>query len=494
LSPFSFCETSFEDDAHGKDSVMQSNAQLALEEDFRSQLRDYGSRYDPISGLPNQYSFRPSIRKMVETAAQAGEEIVLLWLDVLNFRREYSIGGDEGAQRLVTTVADALRYSVGEGELICRFSDRCFLLALKRDSETATRLSKILEAAARRNLLDHEGKPEIAGGAAFFPQDSSVADELIRFASLAAVSAARTRSRGPMFFHSEMNTALLYERDLEKDLRAALHNHELTLAYQPQIDLTTGSITGVEGLTRWNHPVRGPVSPAHFIPVAERSNLIDEIFQHSLHQLLADAAKWRAAGLVVPSLAVNASAANVRHEDFIAIVKEELEAQPTVGSQLDIEVTESLLMDDESLFIDRLRTLRSIGVKVSLDDFGTRYTGFNALKGLPLSTMKIDKCFVHGVDHSSQAQSLCRTIVMMARQLKLGTVAEGIETAGELRALQSIGCQSGQGYFFKRPIPADQFLRFALDWRRGKKFAEMGFLFENDSDQSREQDTLFGVA
>jgi EAL domain-containing protein (putative c-di-GMP-specific phosphodiesterase class I) len=204
---------------------------------------------------------------------------------------------------------------------------------------------------------------------------------------------------------------------------------------------------------------------------------------------------WRAAGLVVPSLAVNASAANVRHEDFIGIVQEEIEAQPTEGSLLDIEVTESLLMDDESLFMDRLRTLRSIGVKVSLDDFGTRYTGFNALKGLPLNTMKIDKCFVHGIDRSSQAQSLCRTIVMMARQLKLGTVAEGIETAGELRALQSIGCQGGQGYFFKRPVPTEQFLQFALDWRGKKKFAEMDAVFEEqDPDANRELDTLFGVA
>ena len=474
---------------------MQPNAHLALEEDFRSQLRDYGSRYDPVSGLPNQYSFRPSMRKMVEKTSQEGGEIVLLWLDVLNLRREYSIGGDEGSQRLVCAVADALRHSTEEGELICRFSDRCFLLALKRNAKTASRLSQILEVASSRNTLGSEGKPEIAGGVAFYPEDTRTADELIRFASLAAVSAARTRSRTPVFFHSEMNTALLYERELEKDLRAALRNRELTLAYQPQIDLMTGSITGVEGLTRWTHPVRGPVSPAQFIPVAERSSLIDEIFQHSLHQLLEDAAVWRAAGLEVPSLAVNASAANVRHEDFISIVKQELEAQPTEGSHLDIEVTESLLMDDEGLFIDGLRTLRSIGVKVSLDDFGTRYTGFNALKGLPLSTMKIDKCFVHGVDHSSQAQSLCRTIVMMARQLKLGTVAEGIETAGELRALQSIGCQSGQGYFFKRPIPADQFLHFALDWRAGKNSPPIDAVFEeNDPDRSRELDSMFGAA
>jgi EAL domain-containing protein (putative c-di-GMP-specific phosphodiesterase class I)/GGDEF domain-containing protein len=474
---------------------MQSGAPITLEEDFRSQLRDYGSRYDPVSGLPNQYSFRPAMRRMVEKAAQDGSEVVLLWLDVLNLRREYSIGGDEGSARLVTTVADSLRQIPEDGELICRFSDRCFLLALWSDGHGRARLDRILETASNRNMLSYEGKPEIVGGAAMFPENSTSADELIRFASLAAGSAARTRSRVPVFFEEEMNAALLYERELEKDLRIALRGDQLTMAYQPQIDLTTGEILGVEGLTRWYHPARGPVSPIHFIAVAERSDLIDEIFEHSLRQLLKDAAKWTAAGVRIPLLAVNASAANVRHEDFIDIVRRELDAQPIGSSHLDIEVTESLLMDDESLFTDRLHTLRSIGVKVSLDDFGTRYTGFNALRGLPLNTMKIDKCFVHGVDHSSQAQSLCRTIVMMARQLKLGTVAEGIETVGELRALRSIGCQAGQGYFFQRPVAADQFSQFAKDWQSGKRFAEVAEVFrEHDPDESRELDTLFGVA
>jgi EAL domain-containing protein (putative c-di-GMP-specific phosphodiesterase class I)/GGDEF domain-containing protein len=474
---------------------MQSIAHLALEEDFRSQLRDYGSRYDPISGLPNQYSFRPSLRRMLEEAIIDGGEIALLWLDVLNLRREYSIGGDEGAQRLVSVVADSLRPWIEEGELICRFSDRCFLLALKRDAQTAARLHLILEAASNRNMPGSEGKPEIAGGAAFFPEHATSADELVRFASLAAVTAARTRSRAPILFRSEMNTALLYERDLEKDLHAALKNRELSLSYQPQIDLSSGRLVGVEGLTRWTHPSRGPVSPAQFIPVAERSDLIDEIFRHSLNRLLADAAAWRRAGVMVPALAVNASAANVRNEDFVAMVRTELESHPLDGSQLDIEVTESLLMDDEVLFMERLRDLRSIGVTVSLDDFGTRYTGFNALKGLPLNTMKIDKCFVHGVDHSSEAQSLCRTIVMMARHLKLGTIAEGIETAGELRILQSIGCQAGQGYFFKRPVPSEQFRQFAADWQDGSRLPEFADLFrDSDANDGHASDPLLGVA
>ncbi len=459
---------------------MPTGFQQSLDLEFRTQLQDYGLHYDPTTGLPNSTFFRAWIRRRLELAATRNEEIVLIWVDVLNLRREYSIGGDEGASRLVCTVADALRPWTSDEELACRFSDRCFLIALKRDECLEARLKLIMDAASHRSMRGSEGKPEVAAGFATFPEDATTAEELIRLASLAAAVSSRTRSRTAVRFCAEMNTALLHERSLEKDLREALRANQLTMVYQPQIDLSTGEILGVESLTRWHHPTRGWVSPAHFIPVAERSNLIDEIFSHSLRCLLTDAAQWRAAGFHLPSLAVNASPANVRHEEFVQIVERELAAHPPGDMQLDIEVTESLLMDDEELFVERLSALRAIGVKVSLDDFGTRYTGFNALKGLPLNTMKIDKCFVHGVDRSSQAQSLCRTIVMMAGHLRLSSVAEGIEEVGELRCLKRIGCQGGQGYLFQRPVPNREFMQFMREWPTRKKSTEFGGAFVDD--------------
>jgi diguanylate cyclase (GGDEF)-like protein len=467
---------------------------LAIEEDFRSHMQDFSMQFDSLTGLPNRASFRVSVRRLLDRAFTDGREITLLWVDLLNLRREYSIAGDEGADRLVCAVADGLRPWVGAGELICRFSEHCFLLALRRDERIAERLNMIVETASQFGSSISEGKPEIASGVAFFPEHATTANELIRFASLAAVSATRSRSRAPILFHSEMDAALQMERDLERDLGAALRDNQLSLVYQPQIDLATGTVIGVEGLTRWNHPTRGPVSPAQFIAVAERSDLIDEVFQHSLHRMLVDAAGWRSAGLMIPSLAVNASAANVRREDFVAVVMREIAANPPGYSQLDIEVTESLMMDDEQLFVERLKSLRSIGVKVSLDDFGTRYTSFNALKGLPLSAMKIDRCFIHGVDRSSQAQSLCRTIMTMARYLKLGTVAEGIETVGELQILKQMGCQAGQGFLFQRPVPSERFTEFLLDWPEQKQRSVFADAFTSvDVDPSYDADPLFGL-
>jgi diguanylate cyclase (GGDEF)-like protein len=474
---------------------MASNDQLMFDEDIRSQLQDYGWRHDPVTGLPNRAFFRASIGPFLEKAMADGQEIVLLWIDVLNLRREYSVSGDEGAERLVCNVSDSLRPWVDSNELISRFGDHCFVLALRRNAQIVTRLKLIMRAGARLRPLGSEGKPLIAVGAALFPEQTQSPEELIRFASLAAVAASNARSRTAVLFQTEMNTALLKERAIEKDLHSALSENQLSLVYQPQVDLATGNIIGAESLARWNHPTRGTIYPTQFIPVAERSTLIDEVFVHLLRRLLADAAKWRAEGLELPSIAFNASAANVRQEEFVAIVAEELRANPLGATQLEIEVTESLLMDDEDLFLDRLNGLRSIGVKVSLDDFGTRYTGFNALKGLPLTAMKIDKCFVHGINRSTQAQSLCKTIVTMARHLNLSTVAEGIESAEELRILKKMGCDAGQGFLFQRALRPDQMERFLDGWPERKIQPEFFNTFtEQDSEMMHEIQPLIGVA
>lgn len=473
--------------------MTHSSAHL-LEEEFRTHQEDCGLSRDPVTGLPDADSFQTGLSRMLSEAAQENAGVALLWIDLTNERREYSIGGESASRRLLCTLADALRPAIQEGELICRISDYSFVLALKRQSGLELRLELILEAAAHRQIRGLERKPEIASGVAYFPEHARNPDELIRLACLAAGSALRTRSHGAILFRPAMNEALLCERLLEKDLRSALGENQVSVAYQPQIDLSTGNILGVEVLMRWNHPTRGFVPPSQFIPLAEQSDLIDEIFLYSLRKLLADVTSWRARGVVLPLIAINASAANIRHDQFVELVARELMRYPLGSTQLEIEVTESLLMDDEELFLERLRALRAIGVHVSLDDFGTRYTGFNALKGLPLHAMKIDRCFVEGVHRSAQAQSLFRTIVTMASHLELATVAEGIEELDELRALQKIGCHAGQGYLFQRPVPADEFLRFLEEWPQRKLSPRFASIFTDIAvDPAYEVDPLFGV-
>ena len=225
---------------------------------------------------------------------------------------------------------------------------------------------------------------------------------------------------------------------------------------------------------RWDHPEWGPVPQSEFIPIAERSDLIDRIFDFALRTAMWDAQKWRDCGVPLPSIAVNVSPANLRRDDFIQTVDAIQKQFPIVPTRLELEVTESMLLEDEELFSNRLHQMRAAGIRVAIDDFGTRYTGFNMLHRLPLTTMKMDHCFVQGVDRSQEMRALCRTIAAMARQLKLRTVAEGIETAGEFKVMREIGCEAGQGYFFQRPIPADEFAAFMADWPERKR--EFGFV------------------
>ncbi len=481
-------------DLPDRGSLVGAAQTLSREEDFRTGLRAYEECFDLVTGLPNHVFFRVAIHMMLRQARSHGEEIVLLWVDLTNLRREYSVGGDAAAERLLCMVADSLRPHAEEGEIVCRFSDHCFLLALRRDDRIDARLELIIEDASHRHVRGTEGKPEVAMGYSVFPDDSAKPGELIRFASLAAISAARTRSRIAIPFLPHMNSALLQERLMERDLRSALKENQLSLVYQPQIDLQTGEVIGVETLTRWNHPTRGEVAREQFISVAEQSDLIDEVFSHSLRRLLQDASTWRAAGVVLPSVALNASPANIRHQNFVAIIEAELKRCPLFSSQLDIEVTESLLMEDEDLFRERLSDLRAIGIKVSLDDFGTKYTGFNTLKGLPLNTMKIDKCFVRWVNRSRQAESLCKALVSMATDLNLDTVAEGVEDIEELRILRKIGCRAGQGYLFQRPRPSDGFLAFMQDWPERLRQQPMATAFsELNMNQTVQAESLFGL-
>ena len=441
-------------------------ANHAPEEDLRRQMLAYAQRHDLQTGLLNYHALQEAVSWLLRDG-EAQQEVALLWIDVLNLRREFSLWGTAGTEALVRHIADSLRNVADPDVVLGRFSGRCFLVALrgaKSDLRTRKRLQALVNAVLPMRFCGTEIKPEIAGGVAFYPSDANTCDDLVRFASLAAGRAAHLRSEAVVSFDAGMNNVVLHDRRLEVEMRKGLEQGQFSVYYQPMVDLTTGRVAGAEALMRWKHPEWGNVAPNDFIPVAERSDLIQQIFEFSLRTALADTEAWRAQGIAPPMMTVNVSAANIRAAGFIdhvRRVKDEFSIAPT---ELEIEVTESLLFEDEELFATRVRQLKSIGVHVGIDDFGTRYTGFNVLKHLPLDTMKIDKCFIRGVHRSSDMRALCETIVAMARQMKLQTVAEGIEEAGEMEVLYQIGCNTGQGYLFRRPIPREEFTELLSTW------------------------------
>ncbi|MGO9339543.1 MAG: putative bifunctional diguanylate cyclase/phosphodiesterase [Terracidiphilus sp.] len=461
------------------------------ESDLDRKILSYCQRFDIQTGLLNHQAIQPALAAMLRNRAQGGE-VALIWIDLMNLRREFSLWGWTGAEALTRRVAGTLRSVVDAGSLLGRVGGRSFLVAMqaaKHDKQSRQRIQAVVDALTPARYRGSETRPEVAAGVAFFPIDTESVEDLVRFASLAAMRAGHVKSRSVIAFHAGMNTMIVRDHAMEVEMRKGLDQGHFSLVYQPKIALDTGEILGAEALIRWQHPEWGAVMPAEFIPIAERSDLIHRIFNLALRTALEQMQYWHSVGLCLPLMAVNASAANVRSDEFARSVRTIMGETPVGETEVELEMTESLAFEDEELFAQRLRQLKAIGVRIAIDDFGTRYTGFNVLKHLPLDTMKIDRCFIRGIHHSPGMRSLCHTIVAMARQLNLRTVAEGIEEQGELEMMREIGCDAGQGYLFQRPVPAEEFAEFLREW----PYRRHGFGFANRR-HMQEHDPLCGIA
>lgn len=446
----------------------------SVDEDLRRQMLAYAQRHDVQTGLLNYQAFQESLGWLLQER-QENQEIALLWIDILNLRKEFSLWGSAGTDALVRHIAGSLRTAVGPDAVLGRFSGRCFLVSLnasQHNQHGRRRIQAIVDSIVPMQFGGSQMNPEVAAGVAFFPGDASSGEDLVRFSSLAASRAAQIKSQAVVSFNPGMNNLVIHDHKMETEMRRGLEQGHFHIHYQPFVDLATGAIVGAEALMRWTHPEWGNVAPNEFIPVAERSDLIHRIFDLGLRTVLADTETWRAQGIAPPLMTVNVSAANLKAEGFNYQVRRILSEYTIPPESLEMEVTESLLFEDEELFITRVRQLKAIGLRISIDDFGTRYTGFNALKQLPLDTMKIDKCFIRGIHQSHDMRALCETIVAMARQMKMRTVAEGIEEVGEMDAVRGIGCNLGQGYLFRRPVAEPEFVELLRNWpERMKEWA-----------------------
>ncbi len=478
-------EVDCHDQVHAVAESMKGPAGDETETELDRQILSYSHRFDIQTGLLNHQAIQHALAGKLKNLADGGE-VALIWIDLVNLRREFSLWGWAGAEAMTRRVAATLRSVVDSGALLGRVGGRSFLVAMdaaKHDKQSRERIQRVVDALAPARSRGSETRPEVAAGVAFFPVDTDSVEDLVRFASLAAMRAGHVKSRSVVAFNAGMNSLIVRDHAMEVEMRKGLDQGQFSLAYQPKIALDTGAVLGAEALIRWQHPEWGVVTPGEFIPIAERSDLIHRIFNLALRTALEQMQCWHSMGLRLPLMAVNASAANVRSDDFARSVRTIMGETPIGETEVELEMTESLAFEDEELFTQRMRQLKAIGVRVAIDDFGTRYTGFNVLKHLPLDTMKIDQCFINGIDHSPGMRSLCRTIVAMARQLNLRTVAEGIEEQGELEVMREIGCDAGQGYLFQRPVPADEFAEFLHEWpqrRHGFGFARLRRMQEHD--------------
>jgi len=422
--------------------------------------------YDVLTGLPNRRLLLDRLERAEATCQRTGQLGALLFIDLDNFKDLNDTLGHDMGDQLLAQVAARLVGVVRESDTVARFGGDEFVIMvqdlsphLKEAALQAEALADKLLAALNAVYLlggqPHYSTPSI--GITLFGDERHSVDELLKRADMAMYQAKAAGRNTQRFFDPHMQAALHARSSLEAELRQGLERGEVFSHYQPVVD-AQGRITGAEALARWQHPVRGLVSPGEFIPLAEQTGLILPLGQHILRSSCAQLVRWAGHPATARlTLAVNVSARQFRQPDFVAQVLKVLQETGANPARLKLELTESLLLGDVEGTIERMAQLKSVGVGFALDDFGTGYSSLSYLKRLPLDQIKIDQSFVRDVLLDPNDAAIVRTILALAHSLDLAVVAEGVETAGQLGFLRLHGCEAFQGYLFGRPVPLAAF-------------------------------------
>ena len=417
--------------------------------------------YDALTGLPNRTTFY-SLIKQALGAASSDKAAGIMFIDLDRFKNINDSLGHGAGDELIRRVAARLKTCLRSSDVIARLGGDEFvvaLLELKESADVSLVAKKMLATFATPFLIEgHEISLSASMGVSVYPNDSMQIDDLIKFADIAMYRAKGRGRNNCMFYANDMNVRSLDRLQLESDLRRALDRKELLLHYQPQVDIHTGQMTGAEVLLRWQHPEKGMVSPGQFIPMAEESGLIMQIGHWVLDQAVAQNKVWQNQGKPVVKLAVNLAAQQF-HPELVDEVSAMLAEHELPHELLELEITESMVMENVEQVLGVLNTLESLGVRISLDDFGTGYSSLSYLKRFPIHKLKVDQSFVRGIPNDADDMAITRAIIGMGKSLGLKVIAEGVETREQLEFLRVEGCDEIQGFLFSRPIPASDFMK-----------------------------------
>jgi diguanylate cyclase (GGDEF)-like protein/PAS domain S-box-containing protein len=421
----------------------------------------YLAYYDELTGLANRNLFLERVGQYLRGAVSGRHRIAVLLIDLDRFKNINDSLGRPAGDALLKQVGEWLARNRGDTNLVARLGADLFGVVLPNVApgrDLARLLDEMLRAfiAHPFSLQDTVVRVSATVGVALFPNDGADAETLFRNAE-AALKKAKARGNRYLFYTSEMTDAVEGKLSLETQLREALEKDQFVLYYQPKVSLATGLLTGAEALLRWNDPQTGLALPSRFIPSLEETGLIYEVGRWALGRAMKDYARWRAAGLFVGRIAVNVSPIQLRDPDFIADLERVVGIDAPAAAGLELEITESVMMEDINRNIVSLRAIRAMGLTVAIDDFGTGFSSLSYLAKLPVDTLKIDRSFITGMTQSSEGVGLVSTIISLAHGLKLKVVAEGVEAEEQSRLLGLLGCDEMQGFFFSRPIPGEVF-------------------------------------
>ncbi|MCG3112603.1 MAG: EAL domain-containing protein [Candidatus Manganitrophus sp. SB1] len=417
------------------------------------------AHFDQLTGLPNRTLFQDRLRQALPQASRNGKLVALLFLDLDRFKLVNDSLGHTVGDLLLKEAAGRLTHCVRKSDTVARLGGDEFIVIL-------TNITSVHDAAkVAQKILDDFSRPfGLQGpelfvtpsiGITLYPFDGDDIDLLLKNADTAMYRAKQMGRNNYQFYSAEMNTATIAQLTLESSLRYALKREEFLIHYQPQVDLKTGRIASVEALLRWQHPSLGLVSPQEFIPIAEETGLIVPIGEWVLRTACAQAAAWQKANLPLMHMVVNLSIRQFKQPQLIETVERILGETGLSARHLGLELTESMLMENEERTVATLTQLNKLGIQISIDDFGTGYSSLRYLKCFPIHILKIDQSFVREIETNATDAAIVTSIIALARNLGLRVVAEGVESAAQLKFLRANGCDGMQGYYFSKPLSSE---------------------------------------
>lgn len=416
--------------------------------------------HDPLTGLPNRILFNDRLSLALAQAHRNKEMLAVLFLDLDYFKLVNDTLGHAVGDKVLKEVTGKISACLRESDTVARLGGDEFTILLPRicNEEDAARVARKINQAFQQPWVfdEKEFYITVSIGIALYPNDGEDAETLLRHADTAMYRAKDQGRNGYQLYTAAMNDKIMERLTLENSLRQAIKRNEFTVFYQPQVNIGTGQITGLEALIRWQHPERGIVSPAEFIPLAEETGLIVPIGEWVLKTACMQNKTWQEAGLQPVRVTVNLSARQFQQQNLVGIITQVLEETGLDSRWLELEITESALMQDLDFTIGLLYDLREMGVRISVDDFGTGYSSLNYLKRFPINALKIDRAFVRDITTNPEDAAIVSAIIVLAQNLNLELVAEGVETEEQLTFLKCRRCSEMQGYLFSKPRPAHE--------------------------------------